>query len=338
MGTCMELRGSAVAGIGSYVPDDVLTNQDLEEIVETTDEWIVSHTGIRERRIIADDQNTSDLAVEASTRALEDAGIEAAELDLIICASVTSDMVFPATAAMLEEKLGASRAATYDLVTGCTGYAAALITGSQFIQTGAYDNVLILAAEALTRITNWEDRTTCVLFGDGAGAVVLQPTDPTGGLLAFEMDTQGFAGEFLCLPSSGSAWPPDEKAIRENATKIYMNGHEIFKMAVRGIPDVAERCLAKTDFDISDVDWLVMHQANQRILDSAASRLGLDNDKIVSNVAKYGNTSAASMGLALDEIYRDGRLQKDDLVLLVGFGAGFSLAAALLLWEKEGRQ
>lgn len=338
IGPFMELRGSTVAGIGSYVPEDVLTNADLEEMVDTSDEWIVSHTGIRERRVIADGDNTSDLAVRASERALEHAGVNPKDIELIICSTVTSDTLFPATSAVLEDKLGANRAATYDLVTGCTGYAAAMITGSQFIQTGAYDNVLILAAEALTRITNWEDRTTCVLFGDGAGAAVLQPTEPGKGILAFEMDTQGFAGEHLCIPSSGSAWPPDKKAVEENATKIYMNGHEIFKMAVRGVPDVARRCMAKVDVEVKDIDWVVMHQANQRILDSAAQRLGIPDEKVVSNVEKYGNTSAASMGIALDEIYHDGRLQKDDLVLLVGFGAGFSLAAALLIWEKENTQ
>jgi 3-oxoacyl-[acyl-carrier-protein] synthase-3 len=334
----MELRGCTVAGIGSYVPENVLTNADLEEMVDTSDEWIVSHTGIRERRVISDDEATSDLGLRASERALQQAGVAAEDLDLIICSTVTSDTVFPATAAVLEDKLGAKRAATYDLVTGCTGYAAAMITGSQFVQTGAYDNVLILAAESLTRVTNWEDRTTCVLFGDGAGAAVLGPTEPGHGLLAFEMDTQGFAGEFLTIPSSGSAWPPDEKAINENATKIYMNGHEIFKMAVRGVPDVAERCMAQVDFDFEDVDWMVMHQANQRILDSAAARLGIAEEKVVSNVEKYGNTSAASMGIALDEIHRDGRLKKGDLVLLVGFGAGFSLAAALLEWDGENSQ
>lgn len=330
----MDLRGCSIAGVGSYVPDKILTNADLEKMVDTTDEWIIAHTGIRERRVIADDQNTSDLAAEACRRALDDAGVEASDLQLIIAATVTSDTVFPGTSAILEHKLGAKRAASFDLVTGCTGYVDAMVTGAQFIQTGAFDRVLVVAAEALTRITNWTDRSTCVLFGDGAGAVVLQPSEPGTGLLGYAMDTQGFAGEHLCIPSSGSAWPPDEKAMAENATKLYMNGHEIFKMAVRGVPQIARRAMKKAGITEQDVDWVVMHQANQRILDAAAERLHIAPERVISNLQRYGNTSAASMGIALDELYREGRLEKGHTVLLVGFGAGFCLAGAILRWEK----
>jgi 3-oxoacyl-[acyl-carrier-protein] synthase III len=331
----MKLHGSVITGLGSYVPERILTNADLEKIVDTSDEWIVTHTGMRERRVIADDQNTSDLAVEASKVALRDAGLEARDIELIIVGTVTSDTVFPATSAILEDKLGANRAASFDLVTGCTGFVDAMITGSQYVMTGGYENVLVVAAEALTRITNWTDRSTCVLFGDGAGAVVLQPDEPGKGLLGYAMDTQGFAGEALCLPSSGSAWPPDEKALAEHATKIFMNGHEIFRMAVRGIPHIAGLAMKKAGVTNKDIDWVVMHQANQRILDAAAHRLGIDRAKVVSNLHKYGNTSAASMGLAFDEIYRDGSLQTGDLVLLVGFGAGFSLSGAVVRWDKK---
>ncbi len=330
----MRLRGCSIAGLGSYAPERILTNADLEKIVDTTDEWIVTHTGMKERHIIADDQNCSDLAMEASKVALDDAGMEAKDLELIIVGTVTSDTLFPSASAVLEHKLGANRAATFDMVTGCTAFVDGIVTGAQFIQVGGYDNVLVVAAEALTRITNWEDRSTCVLFGDGAGAVILQPDEPGKGLLSYVMDTQGFAGEFLSLPSSGSAWPPDEKALAENATKIYMNGHEIFKMAVRGVPDIARQAMKKADVTSADIDWVVMHQANKRILEAAADRLGIDREKVVCNIEKYGNTSAASMGLALDEIYRDGRLQTGDLVLLVGFGAGFCLSATVLRWEK----
>ena len=330
----MDLRGCRIAGVGSYVPEEVLTNADLEKIVDTTDEWIVSHTGIRERRVIPDDQNTSDLAAEASRRALDDAGAQADQVQLIIAATVTSDTVFPGTSAILEHKLGAKRAATFDLVTGCTGFVDGIVTGAQFIQTGAYDRVLVVAAEALTRITNWTDRSTCVLFGDGAGAAVLEPTDPGAGLLGYAMDTQGFAGEHLCIPSSGSAWPPDEKAIAEHATKLYMNGHEIFKMAVRGVPYIARKAMKNAGITEEDVDWVVMHQANQRILDAAADRLHIAPEKVISNLERYGNTSAASMGIALDELYRDGRLQNGQHVLMVGFGAGFCLAGAVVRWDK----
>ncbi len=331
----MNVRGSVIAGLGSYVPERVLTNADLEKIVDTTDEWIVTHTGMKERRVIAEDQNTSDLAVEASKVALRDAGLAAEDLELIIVGTVTPDTVFPSASAILEDKLGAKRAASFDLVTGCTGFVDGIITGSQYVMTGGYDNVLVVAAEALTRVTNWEDRSTCVLFGDGAGAVVLQPDEAGKGLLGYAMDTQGFAGEALTIPSSGSAWPPDEKAIAEHATKIYMNGHEIFRMAVRGIPHIAGLAMSKAGVTSEDIDWVVMHQANQRILDAAADRLGIERARVVSNIQKYGNTSAASMALAFDEIYRDGSLQTGDLVLLVGFGAGFCLSGAVVRWEKE---
>ena len=331
----MNLRGSVIAGLGSYVPERVLTNADLEKIVDTTDEWIVTHTGMKERRVIADDQNTSDLAVEASKAALRDAGLAARDVELIIVGTVTSDTVFPATAAIIEDKLGAHRAASFDLVTGCTAFVDGLITGSQYVMTGGYENVLVVAAEALTRITNWDDRSTCVLFGDGAGAVVLQPGEAGKGLLGYAMDTQGFAGEALTVPSSGSAWPPDERALAENATKIIMNGHEIFRMAVRGIPHIAGLAMGKAGVTSKDIDWVVMHQANQRILDAAADRLGIDRARVVSNLHKYGNTSAASMALAFDEIYRDGLLESGELVLLVGFGAGFCLSSAVVRWEKE---
>lgn len=330
----MKLRGCRIAGLGSYVPDKVVTNFDLEKIVDTSDDWIVTHTGIRERHMLADDQNTSDLAVEAAKRALADAGVAAEDVQLIICTTVTSDTVFPSTSAVLEHKLGANRAATFDLVTGCTGLIDAMVTGSQYIMAGTYDTVLVVAAEALTRATNWEDRSTCVLFGDGAGALLLRPDEPGNGLLSFVMDTQGFAGEHLTIPSSGSAWPPDQKAIDENATKIYMNGHEIFKMAVRGVPYIARQAMKRAGVTPEDIDWVIMHQANQRILDAAADRLKIDSAKIINNLNRYGNTSAASIGIALDEIYQDGRLKTGDTLLLVGFGAGFCLAGAVIRWEK----
>lgn len=330
----MSVHGCSIAGFASYVPEKVLTNADLEQMVDTTDEWIVTHTGIRERRVIADGEASSDLGLRAAQAALDDAGVDPAELQLIIGASITSDMVFPSMSAILEHKLGANRAATFDLVTGCTGLVDAIVTGTQFVQNGSMDRVLVVSAEALTRVTNWEDRTTCVLFGDGAAAAVLTPGEPGRGVLSWAMDTQGFAGEHLCMPSSGSAWPPDEKAIAEKATKIYMNGHEIFKMAVRGVPYIAKKALKQAGLKPEEIDWVVMHQANQRILDAAADRLHIPHERVISVLDRYGNTSAASMGLALDEIYRDGRLKKDDLVLLVGFGAGFCLAGAVVRWDK----
>lgn len=331
----MSLRPAVIAGLGSYVPDRILTNADLEKIVDTTDEWIVSHTGIRERHIADDDQASSDLGYEAARRALEDAGMEADELDLIICATITPDHFFPATSNILQDRLGAKSAAAYDLLSGCTGFVLALWTARQFVASGELDNVLVLSAEKLTSITDWTDRSTCVLFGDGAGAAVVtagegDPADT--GLIAFVMESYGQYGNLLCVPAGGSRQPLDHEALDAHENCLHMEGPELFKLAVRGIPEVAEKVIARAGLTTEDIDWVIMHQANLRIIESAAKRLNIPDERVVVNVDRYGNTSAASMAIALDEIYRDGRLQPGDTILMVGFGAGFTLGGAIVRW------
>ncbi|MEA3400684.1 MAG: beta-ketoacyl-ACP synthase III [Armatimonadota bacterium] len=331
----MSLRPAVITGVGSYVPERVLTNADLEEIVDTSDEWIVSHTGIRERRIASDEQATSDLGIEASLRALEDAGIGPEDLGLIVCATVTPDHLFPATANIIQDRIGAENAAAFDLLSGCTGFVYGLYVARQFIATGESDPVLVIAAEKLTSITDWTDRSTCVLFGDGAGAAVVAAGDGDPdrvGLVAFELESYGEHGGLLIVPAGGSRQPLDEELLAAHDDCLHMSGPELFKLAVRGIPEVAGKTIARAGITNRDIDWVVMHQANMRIIDAAARRLDIPNERMVVNVDRYGNTSGASMAIALDEVYRDGRLQPGDNVLMVGFGAGFSLGGAVIRW------
>lgn len=328
----MQIRGAHIAGLGAHVPDRVLTNEDLTKIVETSDQWIVEHTGIRERRMVSDEEATSDLAVEAARRAIADSGVSAESIGLIITPTVTPDLPFPATAAIVQDRLGIKGAGTFDLVSGCTGWVQGLVTGAQFVQTGCYDHVLVVAAESLTRVTNWTDRSTCVLFGDGACAAVLGPCEPGSGLLSCAMDTLGEAGSLLTIPAGGSRTRLTPELLAAHRDCIHMEGHEVFKLAVRGCPEIAARALKKAGIAPHDVDVVVMHQANIRIMDAAAKRLHIPAERMVVNLDKYGNTSAASVGIALDEYYREQGLKPGDIVLLVAFGAGFSLAAAVFRW------
>ncbi|MBD3291684.1 MAG: beta-ketoacyl-ACP synthase III [Armatimonadia bacterium] len=331
----MSLRPAVITGVGSYVPDEVLTNEDLEKIVETSDEWIVSHTGIKERRIASDEQASSDLGKEAALAALDDAGLTPNDVQLIICPTVTPDHLFPVTGNMIQAALGAENTAAFDLLSGCTGFVYGLWTARQFVATGELDCVLVVAAEKLTSITNWTDRSTCVLFGDGAGAAVVQPGegDPSEtGLLSFVLESYGEHGYLLDIPAGGSRRPLDEEALANHEHCLRMNGPELYKIAVRGVPDVAEKAIEGAGLTNHDIDWVVMHQANMRIIDAAARRLDIPNDHMVVNIEKFGNTSGASIAIALDEAYRDGRIQPGDNVLLVGFGAGFSLGAGVLRW------
>jgi len=328
----MPSHNAHIRGLGSYLPDKVLTNADLERIVDTTDEWIVSHTGIRERRIAADDQATSDLALLAGQRALQDAGVGPEGLDLVIVTTVTPDHFFPATACIVQDKIGARNAAAFDLVSGCTGFVYGLSVASEFIQTGAMQYILVISAEKLSCITDWTDRSTCVLFGDGAGAAVVGTGSGEAGLLAFVLESYGDHGDLLMIPAGGSRLRIDEEVLARHDDCLTMEGPELFKLAVRGIPEVSDKVIAKAGLDNSDIDWVIMHQANIRIIESAAKRLSIPDDRVVINVDKYGNTSAASMAIALDEVYRQGKLQRGDNILLVGFGAGFTLGAAVVRW------
>ncbi len=329
------MRSAIIAGVGSFVPERVLTNKDLEQIVDTTDEWIVSHTGIRERRILDDDKATLDLAAEASVRALEDAGASPDDVEMIILATFTPDFPLPATANLLQAKLGCSKAAGFDLLSGCTGFVLGLTAGAAYIEAGRMDCVLVVAAEALTRVTNWQDRSTCVLFGDGAGAVVLAPGREGEGLLGYALQSLGEHSDLLVIPAGGSRRPVDEQALREQQHKLTMQGHEVFKLSVRGAPEVAAEALEKSGVAAEDVEWVIFHQANRRIMDAAARRLGIPEDRIALTIDRYGNTSAASMPITLDYIYRQGKLKPGDHVLWVAFGAGFSLGAAVTVWTKQ---
>ncbi len=327
-----ELINAGIAGTGTYVPERVLYNSQLEELVDTSDEWIRSRSGIRERRIARPDQATSDLAVAAGERALENAGMAPEEVDLIITATNTPDMFFPATACLVQEKLGAKNAGAFDLAAGCTGFIYALATGSQFIATGSCRTVLVIGAENLSKITNWKDRNTCVLFGDGAGAVVLRPTVEDRCILSFKLRADGAGALHLHMPAGGSRQPATRETVGQNKHYIHMNGREVFKFAVRVMGEAAEEVLALAGLSKSDLDFFIPHQANIRIVKAAARRLGLPMEKVLVNVDRYGNTSTASIPLALEEALQSGRIKKGDNVVMVGFGAGLTWGAVAIKW------
>jgi len=321
-----------ILGTGKYVPERRLTNAELERMVETNDEWIVTRTGIRERRIAAPEQATSDLAFEASKQALEAAGITADELDLIIVATITPDMFFPSTACLLQEKLGAKKAAAYDLSAACSGFIYGLANATGFISTGMYKHVLVVGAECLSRITDYEDRNTCILFGDGAGAVVLGPVAEGRGFKSFKLGADGAGGELLRIQGGGSRFPSSSETISAKRHFIEMNGRDVFKFAVRVMGSAAEEALASAGYAKADIDLLIPHQANIRIIQSALERLNLSEDKAMINLDSYGNVSAASIPLALAEAVEQGRVKQGDTLVLVGFGGGLTWGAAVLDW------
>ncbi|REK67333.1 MAG: 3-oxoacyl-ACP synthase [Cohnella sp.] len=321
-----------ILGTGMYAPERRLTNQELETMVETSDEWIVSRTGIRERRIAAPEQATSDLAYEASLKALAAAGISADQLDLIIVATITPDMFFPSTACILQEKLGAKKAAAFDLSAACSGFIYGLANAAGFIATGAYQYALVVGADCLSRITDYTDRNTCILFGDGAGAAVLGRVPEGRGFRSFELGADGSGGELLNIRGGGSRLPASEKTIAERNHYIYMNGREVFKFAVRVMGNAAEEALRKAGLGKEDIDLLVPHQANIRIIQSALERLNLPEDKCLINVDRYGNMSAASIPVALAEAVEEGHVREGDRLVLVGFGGGLTWGASVLVW------
>jgi 3-oxoacyl-[acyl-carrier-protein] synthase III len=323
-------RPISITGLGCYVPDRILTNDDLAQMVDTSDEWIVERTGIRERRIAEPEQAMSDLALPACERALERAGIQGADLDLIIMATVTPDMAFPATAAILGDLLGAKDAACYDLSAGCTGFMYALAQGYGMLAGGLAERALVVGGDVLSKILDWTDRSTLVLFGDGAGAVVLQKVDG-GGFLGFELGAEGAGGAHLWLPGSGSRHFDDpEKYVK-------MNGREVFKFATRVLVSSAEKVLRECGRSVEEVDVYVPHQANVRIIDHAARKLGIPQDRIVVNVDRYGNTSSGSIPLALADAEAEGRLEEGSLVLMTGMGAGLTWGSSLMEWTNGGR-
>jgi 3-oxoacyl-[acyl-carrier-protein] synthase III len=318
-------RRISITGLGCHVPERVLTNDDLAQIVDTSDEWIRDRTGIRERRVVSNGEATSDLSLPACRRAIEMAGVDPSTVDLLIVATVTPDMLFPSTAALLSDALGMPAAAAYDLSAGCTGFMYALAQGYGMLAAGLADRVLVVGADVLSTIVNWEDRSTCVLFGDGAGAVLLEAVDE-GGFLGFDLGADGSGAENLFVPGSGSRHFADEDGF------IKMNGREVFKFATRVMVTSAEAILEACDRDVADIDVYVPHQANVRIIDHAARKLGFPEEKVVVNVERYGNTSSGSIPLALADAADDGRLEPGKLVLMTGMGAGLTWGSALIEW------
>lgn len=327
------LRQVGIVGVGCYLPENVLTNKDLEKLVDTSDEWIQTRTGIRERRKVAAEEATSDLAARAALAALQNAGIAPEEVDMIVMGTATPDMAFPSAACIVQDKIQATKAAAFDLSAGCTGFIYALNIGQQFVATGQYNTVLVIGADCISRILNWEDRNTCVLFGDGAGAVVLRQVQE-GGLLAFELGAEGAGGIHLRLPAGGSQLPATHETVDKKEHYVHMNGRDVFKFAVRAMGDSTLRVLEKAGLTIEDIDLLIPHQANTRIIDSAVKRLKIAPEKVVINLDRYGNMSNASIPVALAEEVQAGRLRNGDKVVLVGFGAGLTFGSCVLEWCK----
>ena len=326
-------RHAAITGIGSYLPERRLTNVDLESMVDTSDEWILSRTGISERRLAGADQATSDLGLIAARRALESAGLEPGDIDLLVVGTSSPDYIFPSTSALIQDALGLSCGA-FDVMAACTSFIHSLYAAASAIESGRADRALVVGADALTRHVDFTDRATCVLFGDGAGAVVLEAGERPG-VGAIVLGTDGSGADLLKIPAGGSALPATEERCREGLQYVRMNGNEVFKFAVRVIPSATSMALESGGHDVSDLAWLVPHQANQRIISTVAERLHMPAERVFSNVATTGNTSAASIPLALDDLYTSGRLAPGDLIALVGFGAGLTWGAAIVRWVLD---
>lgn len=311
--------GVGIIGTGHYAPDNIVTNKDLEKIVETTDEWIRSRTGIEERRIAKDDEDTSDMAYEAAKIALADAEITAEEIDLILVATVTPDTPFPTVSCMIQDKLGAKNAAAMDISAACAGFMYGVITGQQFIETGQYKHVLVIGVDKLSKITDWTDRNTCVLLGDGAGAAVLGEVSEDKGILSFELGSDGSGGKYL---------------YQNEDNHLVMHGSEVFKFAVRQMPQSSVNVIKKAGLEKSDVDYLIPHQANIRIMEAARKRLGIDEDRMATTIKNYGNNSSASIPIALSESLKQGKIKDGDVIVMVGFGGGLTWGAVALKWGK----
>jgi 3-oxoacyl-[acyl-carrier-protein] synthase-3 len=314
------------------VPERIMTNADMEKIVDTTDEWITTRTGIKERRIAAENEFTSDMAAKAAQRAMERAGVTAAQIDLIIVATITPDMMFPSTACLVQSKIGAKRAAAFDIEAACSGFIYAMEIGQQFIMSRTYETVLIIGAERLSSIVDWKDRNTCVLFGDGAGAAILQHRPDAHGLLTACMGADGDKAMLLCMPGGGSRIPATADSVEAGLHHLQMDGKETFKNAVNAMMSAATEALRRCEIDITQIKLVIPHQANRRIIDAVTERLKVKPDQVFVNLDKYGNTSAASVAIALDEAVQQNRLQRGDLALLVVFGAGLTWAAAVIEW------
>jgi len=330
----MSLRPVGITGLGMAVPDRVLTNFDLERMVETSDEWIQTRTGIRERRIAEAGEASSDYAVRAARQAMEQAGVTPDQVDLIICATVTPDMPMPATAAIVQAALGAHRAAAFDLSAACPGWIYGVVMAQQTIATGLYNCALVIGVELLSKMVNWQDRATCVLFGDAAGAAVLQPVSEGRGILASVLGAEGAGACHLYTPAGGSRRPASPETVEQGLHFIHMNGPEVFKFAVRVMNEATVQVLEKAGLGVDDIDLLVPHQANIRIIDGAVKRLAIPPEKVVVNLDRYGNTSSASIPVALTEALQEGRVRDGDLVVCVSFGAGLVWGALAMRWGR----
>lgn len=328
-----NIKNVKIIGTGSYVPTKVLTNEDLERMVNTNHEWIITRTGIAERHIADDNEATSDIAAKAALKALKDANIKPEEIDLIIVATNSPDMIFPATACLVQKKIKAVNAATFDLQAGCTGAVYALMTAWQYIATGFYDNVLVIGAEALSKLIDWTDRNTCVLFGDGAGAVVLK-ADREKGILSGYLAGDGLYDDLIMVPAGLSKNPASHETVEKKMHYVKMKGNEVFKLAVKNMKRTTIKTLSKCNLSVEDIDCFIPHQANIRIISALTRVLKIDKDKVFVNLNKYGNTSAASVMIALDEAVKEGKIKSGDIVVLTAFGAGLTSGTIALKWIK----
>ncbi|MHB8131773.1 MAG: beta-ketoacyl-ACP synthase III [Mobilitalea sp.] len=326
------MRHATIIGTGSYLPDNILTNEDLSKLVETSDEWITSRTGIKERRI-STGETTSDLAYEAALRALQNSKLEATDLDLIICATISPDSFMPSVSCLVQDRLGAKNAAAFDLTAACTGLIYAMTTATAFIESGMYNNILVIGAETLSKALDWTDRSTCVLFGDGAGAMVISASEQKNGIMSSNLLSDGSKQEYLCLAAVPLSNPFVTIEGSNFKPTITMNGQEVFRFAVRSITDHIKTVLSKADISENDIKYIITHQANYRIIEHAAKSSGIPIEKFFMNLDRYGNTSAATIGIALDEMVQKDMLQPGDRIILVGFGGGMTSGAILVEWS-----
>lgn len=328
----IKILQTKIAGTGSYLPERVLTNADLEKMVDTSDEWISTRTGIKERRIVNEDQAASDLAYEASKKAIQAAQVKPEELDMIIVATITPDMVFPATACVLQEMLGVKGIAAFDLEAACSGFLYGITIGSQFIATGMYNNILVVAAEVLSKIIDWKDRSTCILFADGAGAVILKPSSDNSRIISSYLGADGTGADLVGVPAGGSRLPASQETVRDGQHYMKMRGNGLFKKAVKVMVQAIDISLEKSGLTYDEIDFFIPHQANIRIINAVAKRIGMDKDKAYVNLDQCGNMSAASVAVALDQAVRAGKIKKGDKVLLTCFGGGLTWASLVIEW------
>ncbi len=325
-------RRIKITGSGFYTPDKILTNFDLEKMVDTTDEWIITRTGIKERRIASKDQATSDLAVEAGKRALKDAGLGVKDIDLIIVGTSTPDTIFPSTACWVQKALGADHIPAFDISAGCTGFLYGMILAEGLILNGEIKRILLVGGELLTKITNWKDRNTCVLFGDAAGAFILEESDDESGMLSFYWKADGNLGELLYMPAGGTRIPATVQSVTKDLHYLHMKGNDVFKYAVKRMGEAALEALKRADLKKDDIDYFIPHQANIRIIEATGRRLNVPQEKVYSNIHKYGNVSVASIPISVHELKQEGKLKKGNIIVMDAFGAGFTWAAVVYRW------